>query len=391
MNKTQSNILNLLLYNLLIVFFSARFFLKFFNIYFLILYVIVINSFLCFLLFKDSNRIFRYFDWKIILVLITIGNFFIYPQVDARKYQPGKGSAGDDALILSANTLKTTGKLYDVTVGEDTPISPGPGWVILNSPFVLLNLYFLFTVFYVFIVCMTLNYTFNKITADLFLLLCSASMVFWELIFNGHDIFPLSVMLFVCSLLTFRYLTKSNKLILVTAIALLTGVISTSRIIFIFFSFLLSLFLWKFNKKNSVLLFFIASIVNVSFHLYYYSINTVYQPLHLFNKALNNIDYPLIILGLTGFFAMLFFQYRNLNESIQSWNKNLFISFFIIFFPISVGDLIKSDFNFHKWEGANYIIPVIPFFLLYFILGLNKYIINNDNAGNTYEGNLTQS
>lgn len=390
MNKIQSNIFKFLLYNLLIVFFSTRFFLKFFNIYFLILFVLIINGFLYFLLFRDINPILRYFNWKVIIVLITIGNFFIYPLVDARKFQPGKGSAGDDALILSANTLKTTGKLYDVTVDEDTPISPGPGWVIMNSPFVLLNLYFLFTVFYIFIVCITLSYTFNKTTADLFLLLCSTSMVFWELIFNGHDIFPLSAMLFVCSLLTFRYLTKSNNIMVIAAIALLTGVISTSRIIFIFFPFLLSLFLWKFNKKNSVLLFFIATVVNVSLHLHYYSVNTVYQPLHLFNKALTNIDFPLIISGLTGFFIMLFFQYKNLTENIQSWNKNIFISFLIIFFPISVGDLIKNDFNFHSWEGANYIIPVIPFFFLYIILGLNKFLFKNDKPENLIEGNLIQ-
>ena len=390
MKKIQSNIFKFLLYNLLIVFFSARFFLKFFNIYFLILFVLIINVFLYFLLFRDINPILRYFNWKVIIILITIGNFFIYPLVDARKFQPGKGSAGDDALILSANTLKTTGKLYDVMVGEDTPTSPGPGWVILNSPFVLLNLYFLFTVFYIFIVCITLSYTFNKTTADLFLLLCSTSMVFWELIFNGHDIFPLSAMLFVCSILIFRYMTKSNNIILIAAIALLTGVISTSRIIFIFFPFLLSLFLWKFNKKNSVLLFFIATVVNVSLHLYYYSVNTVYQPLHLFNKALTNIDLPLIISGITGFFIMLFFQYKNLTENFQSWNKSIFTSFLIIFFPISVGDLIKNDFNFQSWEGANYIIPVIPFFFLYIILGLNKFLFKNDNPENLIEGNLIQ-
>ena len=87
---------------------------------------------------------------------------------------------------------------------------------------------------------------------------------------------------------------------------------------------------------------------------------------------------------------MLFFQYKNLTENFQSWNKSIFTSFLIIFFPISVGDLIKNNFNFQSWEGANYIIPVIPFFFLYIILELIKFLFKNDNPENLIEGNLIQ-
>lgn len=87
--------------------------------------------------------------------------------------------------------------------------------------------------------------------------------------------------------------------------------------------------------------------------------------MHLLDKAVRNINYGMIVVGSAGFIIGLFFQYRNLKNNIVSWNKSLLVSFLVIFLPIASGDVIKSGFNFVTWEGANYLMPVIPFFILY--------------------------
>lgn len=361
----KNNYIVVLLFNLLIVFSSIRFFLKFANIYAFLLYGILLNILVFFTQDKYKNAIVRLFNWKVVVGFIAVCSFFLYPVIDARKSEKGKGSTGDDALILSANTLKSSGKLYDVTINPTTPISPGPGWVILCSPFVLLNIYFLFTPFFVFILCLVLNKVFDNRVSNVSLLFLSMSMLFWELILNGHDIFPLSAMLFLCSVLVFQYVTKKVRMDALLLVSVLVGIVSTSRIVFVFFPFLLAMFLWKFNRRNALVLFLTSMSVFLFFNLYFYSINTYYQPIHLLDKAVRNINYGMIVVGSAGFIIGLFFQYRNLKNNIVSWNKSLLVSFLVIFLPIASGDVIKSGFNFVTWEGANYLMPVIPFFILY--------------------------
>jgi hypothetical protein len=52
--------------------------------------------------------------------------------------------------------------------------------------------------------------------------------------------------------------------------------------------------------------------------------------------------------------------------------------FSLILIPVSLGDLIRQDFNFKTWEGANYFMPIIPFFVLY--INLKNYTINENNC-----------
>ena len=132
---------------------SIRFFVKFSNFYLFIFYVVGINI-LTFLIFKNIKKIYKLFNyplWIIFWGLLTVLNFYIYPIIDARR-NLGKGSTGDDAMILASKSLMSTGKIYDLIIDFKTPISPGPAWVIFNSPFSFFDLYFLFTPFYFIII-----------------------------------------------------------------------------------------------------------------------------------------------------------------------------------------------------------------------------------------------
>jgi len=82
-----------------------------------------------------------------IITVFIILTFFIYPVADARK-AIGKGSTGDDAIIEPVKQLLSSGKLYDVKLYDGAPVSPGPGWILLNAPFVVFNCYYLFTPMY---------------------------------------------------------------------------------------------------------------------------------------------------------------------------------------------------------------------------------------------------
>ncbi len=102
-----------------------------------------------------TNRIFNTRKpvlWFVIIMItiFIIINFFIYPIADARKLI-GKGSTGDDAIIESAKQFLLTGDMYDVTLQGGASVSPGPGWILLNSIFVFGDCYFFFTPMYILI------------------------------------------------------------------------------------------------------------------------------------------------------------------------------------------------------------------------------------------------
>ncbi|MBW8524026.1 hypothetical protein K0U91_02150 [Chryseobacterium chendengshani] len=367
----RENCLDFFLFNFLIVLPSIRFFDKILSIPIFVIYFIVANIIYIFRTKISNLKIFRYKWWILFIVVSTVLNCIIYPKVDDRK-NSGKGSTGDDAIILAAQTLKTTGKLYDVYIDENTPISPGPGWVLINSGFVLLDLYVFFSPFYLLILFLVLRkYVFNDKELNMFALFTGITLVFWELLFNGHDILPFSLSFLIISIVIFYKSHDKSSLWQFIVLGFLLGILSTSRIVFIFLPFLFSFLVMNLNRKKGVILLIVSLSVNLFFNIYFYSINTRFQPLHLFNKGLGILGKEvfifLLLLGCLGFF----FFTRLKSYQLILFEKRVFIILGMFFFPIAYIDLIRIDFQFSVWEGANYLMPLLGFYILQTISNMN--------------------
>ena len=369
---------NLMLWNLIIVIPSFRFFLKFLNIYFLVFYIVIANLVFVFWKKLELLKVIKTPIWLVFCVLISIANFYIYPLANARSQTANSGSTGDDAMIIAANTLKTSAKLYDVTINQLAPISPGPGWILLNSGFVLGNIYFLLTPFYIFLLGFFIK-KYNQIsTANLFLIFFSISAVFWELLFNGHDIVAFSIALFLILLIVFQVLRQKYTPEKAILIGIILGLVSTSRIIFIFYPFFIFLLLYEVQKKNSYLLLISSVGINLILNVYFFTVNDYFQPLHVFFKAKRILGTELILI-LTLFIAIFLYYFIKQKKYFQDWFFKAFILFSLLFIPIVYSDLIRINFEFTKWEGANYIVPLIPFYL-FLILTKPKYYFFNPNS-----------
>lgn len=122
----KNKYLLLIILNLILILPSIRFFDKFLNLYFFGFYILFFNFIFIVSINKKEivKKILSFPYWGFILIILSIANYFIYPLVDARKKIANSGSTGDDAMILAANTLKSTAKLYDVIINNHTPISP---------------------------------------------------------------------------------------------------------------------------------------------------------------------------------------------------------------------------------------------------------------------------
>ena len=358
----------LIILNFIIVFPSIRFFSKFLNIYFFAVYVILFNAFLVLIISKKEaiKKILSLPIWSGVILILGIANYFIYPIIDARKKTANSGSTGDDAMILAANSFKNSGKMYDIFINNHTPISPGPAWVIFNTPFSLLDLYFLFSPFYVLVALFLLKKNFGNIISNLFLGILFSALITIELFLNGHDILPFSLGFLICTLLIFENFKNKLGLLSTILISFLLGIVCTSRVIFFFVPFVFYFLTKNLNQKKSLILLTVSSMVFWGFNGYYYAINQNYQPLHLIKKSVHLSSLPLLILGSLAFLIALFFIIKFLKKSeIQDWFLILGSLFALLLIPVSIADLYKQDFNFKLWEGANYFMPIIPFLALY--------------------------
>lgn len=359
---SRKKIFLILLINLIILVPSLRFFSKFMSIYLGITYIIFGNIFFYFLFVK---RI--YFQQKIWLFYpfaIGILNYFIYPVIDARR-KNGVGSTADDAMFLATKSFFSTGKMYDLFINRGTPISPGPGWIIMNLG-IINKLYFCFTPLYLFVLFIIIYKYFDSRFINIFIMIISFSTVFWELNFNGHDIVPFSICFLIFLILVYQNIIRSKNIFGLIIMSFIIGLLSTCRVIFLVYPMIIGSLVFIIHKKKGILLLSISLITNLFLHYYFNDINTFYQPFHLIFKAKNILGKQLIeVLGMIiaiGYCLLLFYLKNNkllILNSIYMWNYILLIIYSAILLPLSYIALINSNFNFKIWEEANYSIPCL--------------------------------
>lgn len=113
---------------------------------------ILISGLLSYLIF-----VFRYKPWIakfldspipfiIFLILLVAAALIIYPKVDALKLVD-KGSDQDDGVIIATTRMLSGFYPYSENTYLGNPISTGPGWLILHTPFVAIHMYILASIF----------------------------------------------------------------------------------------------------------------------------------------------------------------------------------------------------------------------------------------------------
>jgi hypothetical protein len=302
--------------------------------------------------------------WLIFITMTIAAAYFVYPIVSLGK---NPGSTGDNAFILAAQSFLSGGTLYDVSISPKEPISPGPAWVIFNSPFVLFNAYWLFGASYISLAVGFLRKTKGNHFASVFCLLFTSSMVFVELLINGHDLLPLSAALFAVHLLISYYLRRDMNFLLLIFISILLGVVASSRIIFGFLPLMYFLLLRKSHFKSSLILLVISSSVYCFFNIFYYLVNDYFQPIHLISKAFNMFGGIYLLLLFLAVLVGLFVIYKRVEVEKYALNLSVLAVLLLLTLPLAYADLVQTEFDFRSWEGANYLIIPLPFLVFDFI------------------------
>ena len=278
-----------------------------------------------------------------------------------------RGSDASDAMIKAGTNLLQGSHPYLEKTYLKNPISPGPGWILMNLFFANKNSYFLLNPFYITLSSFCV-YQLNKSYYDIncYLLLLFSSLSFWEVVGIATDTIGISCAIFVISFLIYRYWNISffvNFLLI-----FFLGLITTARINLIYLPILLAFPYYKKNKKSFISLSAMSLFVAFACHFVFYleSPNT-YHPIHLRKKVGLYFDiYALsfILILLLPVFSVFKDKYTDISRNFRT----LFLGLAIPMWVLSINALRGANWQGKDWgDPFYYLVFTFPLFLAWLI------------------------
>jgi hypothetical protein len=317
-------------------------------------------------------------------VLLTM--LVVYPMADALKHQMA-GSDQDDALILGAHDI-LAGTPYASKTYFGNPQSGGPGWVLIAMPFSVTGAYRLFFPSLLAGLMLALKRrTGSWRTGNLFLVLASTGLIFWDLTAVGSDMVAWGCAA-ALALMAVEAFARRGPIHLAW-LAVLLGCLATARLVFMPFSLLAGLFLYRRGAfKQAWALALGGSAVTLLLHLgFFLWTEGRYAPLHLIKKGSGLLDiFPMWVLAcaIAAGCAVLVIVYRLAKGGLDQWMLAAWVAIGLPLALISLLDLVNRRFDLALWEGANYLGPAMPFLLCWLAWEEHGSLSLNEGYNHSY-------
>ena len=162
-------------------------------------------------------------------------------------------------------------------------VSPGPGWLLANSPFTLGRVYALMDPVWIAVTAVVLRRTYGRgVEVNLGLAFLCCSPAFFRLLGEGHDIIAIGCSMVLLVVVADRCVTSGTSAVL---FGLAVGVVATSRIIYLPLPVLLAIFLGRRDPRRAA----VVALVGLGTALGLFAVFSIgvhpYPPLHLFARA----------------------------------------------------------------------------------------------------------
>ena len=180
-----------ILYVVISIVTSAPFFMVFFSEYsiFLILSYALFLIFLVFSIEKLSLRKSNILDcdllWLLLIVVLGLLNILLYP---GTRLVPNPSSAPSALIEPAVALFHDRLNPYSIRIFDGAPISPGPGWILLNSPLLLSGLITILTPVYLIFSGFMVSKLCKPTHAFIYVLLVLAPLNFLQMSIIGHDL-----------------------------------------------------------------------------------------------------------------------------------------------------------------------------------------------------------
>jgi hypothetical protein len=268
----------------------------------------------------------------------------------------GLGSTAAPAMMDPVRALWHGHGLYSVHLLGGAPVSPGPGWLLLNSPFTFAHLYPLMDPAWLALTAVVLRVAYRRgFAVNLGLAILCSSATFYRLLGEGHDIIAVSCAVVLVVVCAERWLASPWA---AAGLGAIVGVVSTARVVYLPLALLVALLVWTRNPRWAVILGGVG--VGTALVLFLaFSVGVhPYPPMHLFGRADQRQPVALITIGAALVVLLCLGAIRYLKPGAISWFGWFAAIFATAHLFIGLGELVSGGYAFATWEGANYVFAV---------------------------------
>lgn len=275
----------------------------------------------------------------------------------------GQGGTGDDALVVPIRELLQGKWMYDTQLFDGAPISPGPGWLLLNGVLVVTGTFGLMNFFHILgtvLLVSRIGHDHVRVV-NLTLIAMLSSFAFIEQLYSRQDLAAIGFAFLNCILLMEGWIDSKNWF----WIGLFAGLTATARIIFLIYPIFIALLYFRRQPKVSLRFAGVATTSALACHLAAYRLSDFYQPMHLIlSRGPGRVGMDLILVGAALSLLILFFALRDRSATFPRRLIYLALLFITPLIFISLGELRSGQFVLSRWEGARYWLPALPLALL---------------------------
>lgn len=313
--------------------------------------------------------------WAVGIAILAVLNLLLYP----RTRLPGQLSSAPDAVLEPARALFLHGlHPYSVHLFDGAPVSPGPGWIMLNAVLYLSGCLALLVPLYLFLAAALVN-RIKKGQALPFVALTLASICFLQMSITGHDLPASALAMAGLTLALHRHYTGDRALLL---IAIAAGIVATARVPFIVFPVGLGICLSKIDRSKAIRFIVwsltVALLIHGTFYLWAWLDGIFYQPIHVFGRASASGSPVWQVCAAVVYGLVVWLVYKRLNDSPASW---LYFVWTLIALPtmfIGFGELFRAGVLsanvWMNWEGKGYVLFTLPLLVAGIVLDAKKSV-----------------
>lgn len=353
------------------------------NSIFFIFYIIILLIFFYILSIKQSyidlkKYISNYFYISFILLITTLIIWYLYPIADALKLQM-KGSDKDDGIILAAKAILNLKHPYLERSYYGNPHSAGMGIILIYLPFVYLNLYPFGAIFFsTYAILKVHKFSNDSYCAAVFSTLLFSSIFNMETLIQGTDLFLVGCGLVILIIDLIKNIDSKNLFKFLWP-AILCGLLASSRINFLIIIPIISLYIFIYSKKISIIFGFLATLVAILPSFYVYLLDPqAFAPLHLIEKGNYLLEGNLKIFAILMSVLAFLFSFYFIKNSFTNISLALFLSIAPALILLALGDIrlrvgrgeeLMSVLS--TLDGFAYFTPLLP--LASFILTIRVF------------------
>lgn len=299
--------------------------------------------------------------WLMAILALLALNFMFYSKTRLVDHP----STAPNALVEPAmNMFLKYSDPYSVTLFDRAPISPGPGWLILNAPLSLANLIPLLNPIYAALAAWMISLR-QKREASLFVILLMSSLCYLQMSVVGDDLPAITCALVSLTIALRRY---HYSIIVLALLALLTGFVSTARIPLGIAPLVLGACLMKIDRAKGIRFAILATVITLLLHgiFYCWSIQSgsIYQPLHVFGRGYGSGSAVFLLCGFIFWIAVGHWNWAAVNDRVDSWLVFLWGVLAVPFMFVGIGELfgagVFSAQSWASWEGKRYVFFTSP-------------------------------